>query len=157
MAREDRSAISDTHRKESVKILRLQKELHQNTKELNRPYSPRKKMRKGERFGFNWYPIIGILVCIPILLLAFFFYIFYFAMRWNHEPGGGLYEVLSVIMVFLAIAVFIGLQIIGSIRNNREVERFNASVDREIQDREKKVLELKNRNDEIVQEIEDNS
>ena len=155
MTREDRDALPDENRKTLMKIQRLQKEFHQNAKELDRPYSPRRKMKKGERFGFNWYPIIGILVCIPILVLALYFYIFYFAMRWNREPGAGLYEGLSIAMVFLSIVVFIALQIIGSRRNNAEVERFNASIDREIQDREKKVRELKERNVEIAREIEE--
>ena len=155
MTREDSIALADRLEKDYAKLDKLKKELHQNAKEIDRPYEPRQKMKKGERFGFNWYLVIGILSSIPFLVLALLFYVFAFASRWDHKPGEDLYQILSIVMVFLSVAVFLGVQIIGSRKNNAEVLRFNEGVDREIRSREEKMISLKKRNREIEMEIAD--
>ena len=78
MTREDSIALADRLEKDYSKLEKLQKESYQNTKEIDRPYTPRRKMGKEERLGFNWYPVIGFLVCIPLLILALLFYVFAF-------------------------------------------------------------------------------
>ena len=155
MTRQESIDLADRLEQDLAKLETLQKELHQNTLELDRPYTPRRKMRSGDRFSFNWYPIIGLLVSVPVLFFALMFYLYYFALQWDQKPGAGFYHGLSIAMVFLAIAVFIGIQVIGNVRNNAEIDRFNEGVDREHRNREEKRLSLKKRNKEIEQEILD--
>ena len=155
MTREDSIELADRLENDYSKLEKLQKESYQNTKEIDRPYTPRRKMGKEERLGFNWYPVIGFLVCIPLLILALLFYVFAFAMRWDHKPGADLYQVLSMVMVVLSVIVFLGLQVIGSKRNRAEVTRFNEGVEREVKTREEKMSSLKKRNIEIDLEIAD--
>ena len=149
--REKSIALADNLEKNYARLEKIHRELDQNFDELNRPYTPQQKMKSGDLF--NWWPVIGLLVSIPMLVISGIIYMYAFAMGWDGDPGAGTARAISYIVFFLSIVVFLAIQVIGRARDDKKIAWYNASIDREIEKRYEKVHALKKKNAELYIQV----
>ena len=155
MTREESIALADRLGKEYAAIEKIQQELDENNKTLDRPYSPPRKVKEWSEF-YNGYLLAGILLCVFVMPIVNYF-ISAFAETLFFPGDYPLKAINRMIyaIIFMTIAEFAGIQLFGYFRSKSKMAAFNKNVDREIRKREEKVHALRNRNSELLVELAD--
>ena len=152
MTREESIELAEKLEKDYAQLEKIQKELEENNQAIHRPYSATKT-----EWGdfYHGYLLLGVLLCIFVLPLVNFYVAAFLDTIINSNRDDVMRGITNAIhgSLFLTIADFFLIQLIGYLCSKRKSDQYNKNVDEEIKNRERRVHTLTQRNADLNKEM----